>query len=112
MKNMARKDLREYADHRGKKLIRAGYCELQYSTKFAIELGHNYGIYGWNWTAYEFDTCIICTGYRNLTGKPIDHQLAKCCEEYIKDLMHNQHMVVEELEKRAKIYISSYIEEA
>lgn len=63
-----RKDLVNYCKLRGKALVSGGYCEFQDVTDFGTPLFQNFGLYGWNWTAYEFDTCVICTGYRNTIG--------------------------------------------
>ena len=60
------------------RIIRVGYCDLQYVCKSypAFEIGYNSGVYGWNWTAYELRhsdgrTVAICTGYRSLTGENV-----------------------------------------
>lgn len=63
-----KKDLVNYCKMRGKALISGSYCEFQDVTDFGTPLFENFGIYGWNWTAFEFDTCVICTGYRNTVG--------------------------------------------
>ena len=57
-------------------IIRGGYCEFQTLCRAAgvREVGSASGLYGWNWTAYEFETSegvpiIVCTGYRDMTGE-------------------------------------------
>ena len=60
-------------------VIRGGYCEFQniLNTPKAKEKYYNFGVYGWNWDAYEIEAsngCMvcICTGYRDMTGKRIE----------------------------------------
>ena len=57
-------------------IIRGGYCEFQTLFRAAgvREVGSASGLYGWNWTAYEFETSegvpiVVCTGYRDMTGE-------------------------------------------
>lgn len=64
-------------------IVRAGYCELQTLCRIngVREIGHGDGLYGWNWTAYEFRAkdgtpICVCTGYRDLTGERL-HGLDK-----------------------------------
>lgn len=59
-------------------IIRAGYCEFQTLCRCAgvRDIGYACGVYGWNWTAYEFRTkddtpVIVCTGYRDMTGERV-----------------------------------------
>ena len=60
-------------------IVRAGYCELQTLCRASgvREIGNASGVYGWNWTAYEFEatngqSVIICTGYRDMTGERVE----------------------------------------
>lgn len=58
-------------------IVKAGYCEFQTLLRnVANEVGYARGVYGWNWTAYEVlssnsDRVVVCTGYRDMTGKRI-----------------------------------------
>lgn len=59
-------------------VVRVGYCGLQYLCRSyqTVEIGHNSGVYGWNWTAYllrhsDGRSVAICTGYRSLTGENV-----------------------------------------
>lgn len=51
--------------------VKTGYCNfsnLPYKEKAKyIEIGSNYGVYGWNWTAYlnTNNSILIIDGYRN-----------------------------------------------
>lgn len=52
------------------RVFAVGYCGAQNLLAYTdCEIGHNGGVYGWNWTAYKpASGIVICTGYRNLTG--------------------------------------------
>lgn len=66
---MTRKELNRIKNN--VKIIKTGYCEynnLPYEEKQRyVEIGTNYGVYGWNWTAYlnTNDSILIIDGYRN-----------------------------------------------
>ena len=66
---MTRKELNRIKNN--VKTVITGYCKysnLPYKEKqHYIEIGTNYGVYGWNWTAYlnTEDSILIIDGYRN-----------------------------------------------
>ena len=79
---ITKKDLKNRYWH----IIKTGYCDLQdlirANYKYIYEFGSASGVYGWNWTAYEFFTkkgyrVAICTGYRDLVGVNIDDFIIK-----------------------------------
>lgn len=50
---------------------KTGYCDFQddkLTTWDMIEIGKNYGMYGWNWTLYysPSNNTFYCNGYRNM----------------------------------------------
>ena len=52
------------------KVIRVGYCDLQYLLSENDKIAYNAGVYGWNWHCYRLSSDIaVVTGYRNLIGK-------------------------------------------
>jgi len=65
----------------GTPVFSAHYCEIYALLRGLSASGYNAGKLGWNWDAYTLDTnagsVCICTGYRNLTGTPILHEIAK-----------------------------------
>ena len=66
---MTRNELRSYAELHNMPIIEVPYAEVQNFARFAYLIGYNYGVYGWNWDAYDFGGFfIVCTGYRNTIG--------------------------------------------
>lgn len=70
-----KKELKENYNY----IIKAGYCELStlLRTPKAKEFGYSCGVYGWNWDAFEIEASnglpvVVCTGYRDMTGKRIE----------------------------------------
>ena len=62
-----------------RKVFRAGYCNLQYIYRYEDPQFYNCGVYGWNcdiYVDYRRDIAIT-TGYRNMRGKSIPHELIK-----------------------------------
>ena len=51
-------------------IIYIGYCKAQYLLSTSTAYGSNAGGFGWNYDAYAVNGLTICTGYRNLPGRP------------------------------------------
>lgn len=45
------------------KIIKVGYCELQYLLNYESSIAYTSGVYGWNADIYDFGGVAICTGY-------------------------------------------------
>ena len=41
-----------------------GYCAIDDAIRWLPEVGYNYGVYGWNSTAYACGNIVLVTGYR------------------------------------------------
>lgn len=65
-----------------------GYCKLQSLLRCESAYAYNAGIYGWNWDAYRFpfENITIVTGYRNLTGKKIPHEISERYENIARNI--------------------------
>lgn len=94
-----RKDLVNFCKLKGKALVSGGYCEFQDVTDLGTPLFQNFGLYGWNWTAYEFETCVICTGYRNTVGTRLKNSSE--FNDMIHKVRYDRNVTYEE--KREKI---------
>lgn len=86
-------------------IVRGGYCEYQTILRGAKELGYARGVYGWNWTAYSIydkdgNEVIICTGYRDMTGKRLNG-LEKY-EKKAKEINNNYNLTWQERDKKLK----------
>ena len=62
-----------------KRLICAGYCELQNLLRNHEPVAFTTGVYGWNFDVFEVYGMTICTGYRNMPGRHANN-----CTEYEK----------------------------
>lgn len=51
----------------------AGYCDLHYLLYFHSPNAYTCGVYGWNFDVYEVYGITICTGYRGMVGKRLEH---------------------------------------
>ena len=71
-----------------KKVFRAGYCDLQYIYEYEEPQYYNCGVYGWNcdiYVDYKRDIAIT-TGYRNMRGASIPHELIKKYSDIAKEI--------------------------
>lgn len=62
-----------------KRLVCAGYCELQNLLRNHEPVAFTRGVYGWNFDVFEVYGMTICTGYRNMPGRHANN-----CTEYEK----------------------------
>ena len=75
-------------NHGFRKVFRAGYCDLQYIYRYEDPQFYNCGVYGWNcdiYVDYKRDIAIT-TGYRNMRGKNIPHEIIKKYSEIAKEI--------------------------
>lgn len=65
-----RQQLKDFAKTFNLPLYRVsyGYLPFRENQPGVVEVAYNYGVYGWNWTAYIYEGAIYCYGYRNLVG--------------------------------------------
>lgn len=77
------------------KVFRAGYCDLNYIFYHDEPQYYNCGAYGWNcdiYIDYKRDIAIT-TGYRNMRGKSIPHELLKKYTENAKNILLAKNMI-------------------
>jgi hypothetical protein len=69
--------------NRFKYVYSVGYCDLWHLLQYQNKIGYNAGVYGWNYDIFALDcnNIAICTGYRGMPGKNIDHAIIKKYEE-------------------------------
>lgn len=51
----------------------AGYCDLSHLLHYHSAVAYTCGVYGWNFDVFEIYGLTICTGYRNMPGKRLEH---------------------------------------
>lgn len=51
----------------------AGYCDLSHLLHYHEAIAYTAGVYGWNFDVFEVYGLTICTGYRNMPGKRLEH---------------------------------------
>lgn len=69
-----------------------GYCDLQYIFRYEEPVYYNSGVYGWNFDVYcdYAKNIAITTGYRNMTGQKIPHELIKKYSDIAKEICKNE----------------------
>lgn len=68
--HFSRNDLKRLAERTGCRLIQVSSTSTQNLLHGYHPIGHNCGVYGWNWDAFYIGGhIIICTGRRNLVGE-------------------------------------------
>lgn len=85
-----------------------GYCDLQYLLRYQEPFGYNSGMYGWNYDAYSMGGMTICTGYRNMPGKRLEH-----CRTYdgmAKGAINNPDLTYEQKREKVNALLNEFIE--
>lgn len=99
-----------------KNSFRCGYCDLQNIFYAVNPQYYNCGVYGWNCDLYidiPTDT-IISTGYRNMRGKSINHDIIKKYDTIARNIIDNYtfknyDLLVSELEKNRNNFLNEII---
>ena len=72
-----------------KKIIKIGYCKLQTLLNFESPFAYSTSnMHGWQCDYYEFDNCIISTGYNSI-GQNADYNLICEYEKKAQNIMYN-----------------------
>lgn len=66
-------------------VIAVGYCDAQNLLRAFDKIGHNSGVYGWNYDLYTIDGAAIVTGYRNTPGQGANREILREYEKRAAD---------------------------
>ena len=84
------------------KVYRCGYAELQFIMRHTEPKYYNSGVYGWNcdiYVDYKRDIAIT-TGYRNMRGTLIPHELIKKYSNIAEEISKNWSVPYEETKRK------------
>ena len=87
------------------KVIKIGYCDLQFLLKYESPITYTAGVYGWNADIYDFNGVAIVTGYRPFGNICPDRQIIEKYEKEAGNICHNYsyeegHKALRELQKK------------
>lgn len=71
------------------KVIKIGYCDLQFLLKYESPITYTAGVYGWNADIYDFNGVAIVTGYRPFGNICPDRQIIEKYEKEAGNICHN-----------------------
>lgn len=71
------------------KVIKIGYCDLQFLLKYESPITYTAGVYGWNADIYDFNGVAIVTGYRPFGNICPDRQIIEKYEKEAGNIYHN-----------------------
>ena len=69
------------------KIIKVGYCELQYLLNYESPIAYTSGVYGWSADIYDFGGVAICMGYNPFGNICPNWELLKKYEEEAKEII-------------------------
>lgn len=87
------------------KVIKIGYCDLQFLLKYESPIAYTAGVYGWNADIYDFGGVAIVTGYRPFGNIYPDWEIVQKYKEEARKICYNYsyeegHIVLQELQKK------------
>ena len=87
----------------GGKVIACGYCEAWHLLAYEDAIAYTAGVYGWNFDVYHFEGVTICTGYRGMPGRWVDHNTIRDYEQAARKVYEdwNKHREEKQQEIRA-----------
>jgi len=109
--SMTRADFKRFCPNH---TYRLGYCDLQTLLRYKDPVAYNHGVYGWNWDGYVIRSSsgkyiAITTGYRNMIGQHIEHDLIREYEEKAQDVV-KELMWKDGLEEALDALLDEFIE--
>ena len=91
------------------KVIKIGYCDLQFLLKYESPITYTAGVYGWNADIYDFNGVAIVTGYRPFGNICPDRQIIEKYEKEARKIRYNYSY--EEARKALQELQKKFIEE-
>ena len=88
------------------RVYQVGYCELQTLLRSNEPFGYTFGLYGWNYDAFDLGGGVtLTTGYRGMPGKPLDYAKVSAFEDRACAIMEDCSITWEKKdEARAALY--------
>lgn len=108
---ITKNQLQEQARREGVTIYYCMNCALQHFTYFCDEIGHNEGLYGCNWTAWELpDGDILVSGPRvpSTIGVYIDYTLCRVLDSMQQEKMYRQYNFYTAQKEFNRCYKSTY----
>lgn len=72
-----------------KKVVKLGYCDLQYLLSYESPVAYTSGSYGWNADIYDFRNVAICTGYNPFGNICPDCEVVEKYEQEAQKIMYS-----------------------
>lgn len=93
------------------KVVKIGYCSLQYLLYFQDRIGYTGGTYGWNADVYDFGSIAIVTGYRPFGNIDVPYDKVQEYENYATQYMESYKMTYEEKRDAINKLLEKFIKE-
>lgn len=92
------------------KVIKAGYCELQYLLTNKKAFAYSSGVYGWACDYYNLGSgVILSTGYSPI-GESVDWETSKKFDNEAKEILFNCRLSYEEKNQQISKLLNKFIE--
>jgi hypothetical protein len=75
---------------KGQRVLRVGYCKLQYLLREREPFAYSSGVYGWACDYYQMNGFIISTGYQP-TGSQIDYAIIEQYDNTARAILENRY---------------------
>ncbi len=97
-------------DFRNEKVLRVGYCGLQYLLRYADPFAYSAGVYGWACDYYNIDGVYISTGYSPI-GESLEHETVKKYEDEARKILLDDSNSYEEKKEKVNNLLNELVQE-
>ena len=97
-------------DFKDEKVLRVGYCGVQYLLRYADPFAYSSGVYGWDCDYYNINGVIISTGYRPI-GKSLDYDIIKKYEDEARKILLDDTNSYEEKKEKVNNLLDELVQE-
>ena len=91
-----------------KELFKCGYCSMSNLLHYHEPIAYTCGIYGWNFDVYTVHGLTITTGYRNMCGFSIPHELLQTYEQKAKTIIYDWSIPYETKKESVETLLSEF----
>lgn len=97
-------------DFKDEKVLKVGYCGIQYLLRYKDPFAYSSGVYGWACDYYNIDGIYISTGYSPV-GKSLDYDIIKKYEDEARKILLDDNISYDDKKEKINNLLNELIQE-
>lgn len=97
-------------EFRNERVLKIGYCGIQYLLRYKDPFAYSSGVYGWSCDYYNIDGVIISTGYRPI-GESLDYDIIEKYENQARKIVNDYNLSYEDSKELVNNLLNELVQE-